>query len=245
MQHTTIRPQGVQPPELLPSRFRVTRTDRDGTESWTGSATELETALRRAIHMTGCTIEAHRDGGATIVRTVPKAAWDVDGITLRYKPIIPANLTEQRSADLRIIAREPWVRRDGRGLTTPRYEIPPAATARLFARGLVTEDAVTGDVGVSIVARLALLADEHRTRTTQPRGSTTTALSTSAATDMAAGSMTARAGRAAPASSCRSTPTTVREPPARPAATGRRPRPRCSMPCSPGLRRDYEAPRKI
>ena len=129
----------------------------------------LMSAVRRRY-----TVEATRQGGAVIVRDIRGGAVPYQRI-VTLEPVTPAGkVTATMRLDLAIIDRragktlaarlEPGTRRIDAGLNS----IPPAAAARLISRGLVT---VTGtSVAVSLAARLAMLAQDHRTETREPRG---------------------------------------------------------------------------
>jgi hypothetical protein len=149
--------------------FRETVTAGDGA-SHTGACSEvhalslLYTAVRR-----GYSVEATRDGGAVIVRILPGGARR----TVTLEPAAPAGtVTRTMRSDLNLITLRGGSGRAslaGGCILAPFYRCPPAATARLVARGLVTVTD-TGGVTVSLSARLAMLAQDHRTTTSQPRG---------------------------------------------------------------------------
>ena len=153
--------------------FRSTVTSSDGTTSeGTSSEADAWRTLRTAVRR-GYSVEATRQGGAIIVREIPHAGdtWQpARKHTVTLEPVTHAGtVTATMRGDLDAIAR--WGRSR---LTGDRiragfiYGIPPAATARLMQRGLVTVDGET--VSVSLVARLAMLAQDHHTETREPRG---------------------------------------------------------------------------
>ncbi|GGW99935.1 hypothetical protein [Streptomyces chryseus] len=93
--------------------------------------------------------------------------------SISLEPLTPVGaLSATTRLDLNLIAGDRHTRyaeKDGRrviaGLT---WQIPAFTTARLRARRLVVEE---GDrLRLSLTARLGLLAQQHRTRTTDPRG---------------------------------------------------------------------------
>jgi len=154
--------------------FRELITNADGsTEEGTCSEDHALSLLRRAVRL-GFQVEATRHGGAVIVREIP-GSTGTHRHTVALEPVTPAGrLTATVRLDLAIIDR-----RMGRSLAarlnpvTGRIDaglnsIPPAAAARLISRGLVT--VTDGAVAVSLTARLAMLAQDHRTETRQPRG---------------------------------------------------------------------------
>jgi len=172
--------------------FTETVTDSRGrTSTGTASETHALTLLRTAVRR-GYRIEATHTGGVIIERDV----WDGSVIpkkrTITLEPAVPlgkitAGVREDlaaidgREAHLVTGAQGPFRRRNGR-ISAGLDSIAPAAAARLVDRGLV----VLGDpyastsngympetrtpVRVSLAARLALFAAEHRTRTSEPLG---------------------------------------------------------------------------
>lgn len=159
--------------------FRETVTSADGT-TVEGTSSEahasrlLATAVRR-----GYAVEATRNGGAVIVRTIPAAgdSWTPPRrhvVTLEPAKV-PGKVTDTMRSDLMIIGLWPTGRRLGARLNaeTGRIDaglnsIPRGAAKRLVDRGLVT--VTDGAVTVSLSARLAMLAQEHHTETSEPFG---------------------------------------------------------------------------
>ncbi|MGC0418369.1 hypothetical protein [Embleya sp. AB8] len=153
--------------------FRELITHFGGTTEGTASEAHAESLLRRAVNR-GFRIEAATTGGALITWT----AVTFDGPTrqtraIQLLPLMPvgSSLTESTRKDLDLIRSGPadYVMRNGaREITGLFWTIPQGATARLRARRLVTEG--DGPVRVTLTARLALLALNHRTCTTEPAG---------------------------------------------------------------------------
>lgn len=174
--------------------FNETITSADN-ETTTGTATEAHalSLLRRPAVRRGCRMEATRTGGVIITRQV----WTGDVLpkqrTIALEPVKPvARLTTTTREDLDAVLaasgaylveqaeREFRARvgRIGAGITG----IAPAAAARLVDRGLLVLGEPYADtsngylperrrpVKVSLAARLAMLAQAHRTETTQPAG---------------------------------------------------------------------------
>lgn len=155
--------------------FREIITSADGTVT-EGTCTEAHAAslLARAVRL-GYRVTATRSGGSVIVRDIPSVAGCVPRrrmVTL--EPAVPCGtLTATVRRDLAAVdkARAPYLR-DGR-ICAGFYTVPPTATARLIGRALVTVSDAKGErspVVVSLVARLAMLAADHQTRTSKPRG---------------------------------------------------------------------------
>jgi hypothetical protein len=155
--------------------FREAITSADGTVT-AGTCDEAHalSLLRRAVRR-GYTVEATRAGGAVIVRTVHDGDYVPRRHTVTIEPAVPAGkITKAMRRDLVALADrdarsgpnriDAGTRRINAGL----YSIPPAATARLADRGLVKID--DDRVTVSLAARLAILAQDHRTETSEPRG---------------------------------------------------------------------------
>jgi hypothetical protein len=161
----------------------ITDTSSAVTE---GTCTEREAiaALRTAVQR-GYRVEANRQGGAVIVRDVWKGAHTPQQHTVTLKPVTPAGkLSETWRRDLAVVSnptgrRTAWLTEDGR-ISAGFYSVPPGTSRRLIEGGLVTvgepvEPAVRKMEGrpavyVSVAARLAMLAQEHATRTMEPRG---------------------------------------------------------------------------
>lgn len=174
--------------------FAETVTSKDRTTS-TGTATEQRALalLRRMVKRPGCRIEVTRTGGVRIERDV----WDGDVTpklrTITLEPSKPlGNLTktvlealgniDAREAYLITGAQAAFSRRNGSISAGIFGGSGPALAARLINCGLVTlgrpyEATSNGympetrtPVQVSLAARLALFAREHRTRTSKPIG---------------------------------------------------------------------------
>lgn len=153
--------------------FSETVTSADGTVS-TGTCSEAHawSLLQRAVRH-GYSVEATRTGGAVIVREIPSGSltWTPRRKhTVTLEPSAAAGkITDQMRRDLDAIA----ARRSGAWLAAGRinagfYTVPKAAAARLVQRGLVTVDGTA--VSLSLAARLAMLAQDHRTTTSEPPG---------------------------------------------------------------------------
>lgn len=173
--------------------FRETVIDKRG-DTAVGTASELHafTLLRTAVQR-GYRTEATRTGGVIITRDV----WD--GFVLPKKAVItlepeqPVTLISKAvRLDLEDIAADSspyrvttaghhFRRRAGR-LYARLTSIPPMTAQRLIDRGLVVvgpEETATSNgympevrtpVRLSLAARLALVAQAHRTSTRAPRG---------------------------------------------------------------------------
>ncbi|WP_331761029.1 hypothetical protein OG225_43150 (plasmid) [Nocardia sp. NBC_01377] len=163
-----------RPPALAaapgPLLFLVTRTVEDTTTATYDEPAALS-LLRRAARR-GFSIQAHRSGGFRIQWQAHRVGAPSTPRTITAEPMTPARLTATMRADLEDIAARARVRRAPDG--TIRFglsRIPRAATARLHARGLLTAPADDpARVVVTLSARLALLAEAHRTWTKAPRG---------------------------------------------------------------------------
>jgi hypothetical protein len=150
---TTIRASAA-------TTFRMTVINADGTTA-EGTFTEAEaarsltTATRR-----GYDVEVLPNGGANISRRIGAGGYH----TVRIVPMRKAgNLTATARMDLRLIASRHiavLVRETGCVKAGYLNSIPPGATARLMAQGLVTVTGAT--VTVSLSARLAMLAQDNR-----------------------------------------------------------------------------------
>ena len=119
------------------------------------AARSLATAARR-----GYDIEVLPNGGANIGRKIPGVGRHV----VKLAPVRKAGkLTPTMRQDLALIAsrhRSDFVPETGRIKAGYVNSIPPAASASLMARGLVT---LTGTaISVSLSARLAMLAQDNR-----------------------------------------------------------------------------------
>lgn len=160
--------------------FRETIHHAGGVTEGTASETHALYLLRRAARR-GHDIEATRAGGARITWTARRFGRRDGEVTeearsIELAPHLPVGtaLTDATVRDLTDIheARRPrYAEEDGRRVISLNHfcRIPPVATARLRARGMVTEDS-DGRVRLTLTARLGLLARAHRTRTTEPRG---------------------------------------------------------------------------
>jgi hypothetical protein len=155
--------------------FRETITSADES-SEQGSCTEAHAlSLLRAAVRRGYRVEATRQGGAVIVRDVATGLSVVPRHrTIILEPVtVAGTVTATMRADLDALARRdgksPAEWRDGR-IRAGLYCIPPAAVRRLVARGLVTASGQCGPVALTLAARLAMLATDHRTTTSKPPG---------------------------------------------------------------------------
>lgn len=159
--------------------FRETVTSADGsTTEGTCSEADAMRTLGRAVRL-GYRVEATQNGGAVIVRLIHAGTdhWQPPRKhTVTLEPIAAAGkitatnrldlgIIDQHRASRSLAARlDPATGRINAGLNS----IPPAATARLMERGLVTVE--RDAVSVSLAARLAMLAQDHHTETREPRG---------------------------------------------------------------------------
>jgi hypothetical protein len=153
--------------------FREIITSADGTVTEGQCGEEHALSLLRTAVRRGYRVLATRQGGAVIVRDVWTAATVPAKRTVELIPSLPCGTltaTVRRDLDMITRARAPHLR-DGRIRAGYFYAVPPAATARLIARGLVTGGETEGrPITVSLAARLAMLAGDHQTRTSKPRG---------------------------------------------------------------------------
>ncbi|MFD7555232.1 hypothetical protein ACFV9E_11955 [Streptomyces sp. NPDC059835] len=159
--------------------FRITRTSDDVTD---GTATETHalSLLRRALTR-HYDIEARPDGSAHITWARRQFDPHHDGRTvntprsLTLTPTTPIrSLPKTVLGDLKLIRTAPWnPRLETEGglevIEQGLFRIPPAATARLRDRGLITTDG-DGYVRLTLTARIAVHAHQHRTHTTPPKG---------------------------------------------------------------------------
>ncbi|MFI8206668.1 hypothetical protein [Streptomyces sp. NPDC085937] len=172
--------------------FRTTITRTDGTSS-TGTATEAHalSLLRRAERWEHCAVEATRRGGAIIERRM----WEGGIMRTRkidLEPLTPlGSITPtMRGALDAIAARDAYLVTDAVDIFRSRNgricagleSIPPTASKRLVDRSLVvlgtpypsTSNGYLPEtrtpVRLSLSARLALHAKDHRTRTGEPLG---------------------------------------------------------------------------
>ncbi|MCX4657298.1 hypothetical protein AB0N79_38690 [Streptomyces microflavus] len=148
----------------------------------------LRTAVRR-----GYRVEATRTGGAIIERSVHDGVSIVPRThTVTLEPVVPVGpisaTVRECLSDIaareafRVDAAEPPFRHSVGRISAGLGGAPPAAAARLVARGLVvlgepyrsTSNGylpeVRTPVGVSLAARLAMHAQDHRTHTLEPAG---------------------------------------------------------------------------
>jgi len=141
--------------------FYMTVTSTDGTVtegacSDADVARSLATAARR-----GYTVDVTPQGGAYIVREIPGKGRH----TVSYAPFRNAgSLTATVREDLRLIAIRPTAElqpETGRIKAGYINSIPPAASSLLISRRLVAVNGTT--VTLSMSARLAILATDHRT----------------------------------------------------------------------------------
>ncbi|KPI33313.1 hypothetical protein OV450_1401 [Actinobacteria bacterium OV450] len=156
--------------------FRETISHAGGTTEGIASEAHALLILRRAARR-DCTIEATADGGAVITWTYRQLRGEQvveHPREIRLAPQLPAGnaLTDTTVRDLDLIvsseARYGLGDHQERVILCGIWRIPQGATARLRARGLVTDD--DGQVRLTLVTRLALLARAHRTHTTEPAG---------------------------------------------------------------------------
>ncbi|WP_033247135.1 hypothetical protein [Nocardia carnea] len=152
-----------------PLLFQVTRTAEDTTIATYDEAAAL-ILLRRAARR-GFGIQAQRSGGFRIEWQAHRLDTPPASRLITAEPTTPARLTAIMRADLEHIAECRARRRAAGGIRIGLSQIPPAAAARLHARGLLTTPADDpARVVLTLSARLALLAEAHRTSTKVPRG---------------------------------------------------------------------------
>ncbi|WP_431983933.1 hypothetical protein [Streptomyces qinglanensis] len=160
--------------------FHETIHHADGVTEGTADEAHARYLLRRAVRLR-YDVEATKAGGALVIWTARRIGCQ-DGTvleearSLELTPHLPAGAaltgaTVDLLADIHEARRPRYTEEDGRRIISLNNfcRIPPAATARLRAHGLVTEDS-DGRVRLTLPARLGLLARAHRTRTTKPRG---------------------------------------------------------------------------
>ena len=145
---------------LASGTFYMTVTNTDGSVHEgicieAQAARSLATATRR-----GYFVEVLPDGGANIVRHVPGRGRHMVTLTPTRKA---RKLTPTARFDLKLIEtrhRSDFDPETGRIKAGYVNSIPPAASALLMGRGLVTLTDAT--VAVSLSARLAMLAQNNR-----------------------------------------------------------------------------------
>jgi hypothetical protein len=154
--------------------FRETITSADGSTA-EGACSEAHAmyTLGRAVRL-GYRVEATRHGGAVVVREIPACTdrWQLPKRhTVTIEPVMQAGrVTDVNRLDLELVSGRGGSRMQGDRIKAGYLNsIPPGAAGRLIARGLVTV-ADDGVVTVSLVARLAMLAQDHHTETREPRG---------------------------------------------------------------------------
>lgn len=142
--------------------YRMTVTSTDGT-STEGACSDAD--VRRAVAAAarrGYQVEVKPDGGVNITREIPGSGYR----DVTYKPARNAgSVTATMLADLRLIGTRPAAAlQPETGRINAGYfgSIPPAASAALRSRGLVTVDGTT--VTLSVAARAAMLAQDHHAR---------------------------------------------------------------------------------
>lgn len=145
--------------------FRETVTSADGEVTESACTEEHALRLLRTAVRRGYRTEATSRGGAVITRELAQSRKR----TVTLEPVSAARVTATMRRDLGLIAmRGASLLENGRIRAGYLYGIPPATSARLISRGLVT---VTGtSVAVSLAARLAMLAQDHRASASKPRG---------------------------------------------------------------------------
>lgn len=149
--------------------FQVTRAAEDITTATYDEAAAL--ALLRRAARRGFGIQARRSGGFTIEWKAHRLSAPPAPRLITAEPTTPARLTATMRADLEHIASGRARRQAGGAIRIGLSQIPPAAAARMHARGLLTAPAYdSARVVLTLSARLALLAEAHRTWTKAPRG---------------------------------------------------------------------------
>jgi hypothetical protein len=115
---------------------------------------------RTAIASRSRRIEATRQGGMTITRDVHSGGFAPRKHTVTLEPAAPSGkITATVRRDLEAIAVRGSLLENGRIKAGFIYGIPPAASARLIACGLVTVEGTA--VSVSLAARLAMCPWRH------------------------------------------------------------------------------------
>ncbi|QKW06969.1 hypothetical protein HUT18_11735 [Streptomyces sp. NA04227] len=155
--------------------FYETVTHIGGTTE--GNATEGQALwlLGRAVRR-NFDIDVTTDGGMLISWTAHRQVGEhvtSHPRSIRLRPHLPVAkaLTDATCSDLLLIdsVRDAQYDPIKRVMTGGIWLIPPAATARLRARGLVVVDD-RNQVRQSLTAQIGLFARDHRTRTTEPDG---------------------------------------------------------------------------
>ncbi|MBL1080262.1 hypothetical protein JK358_38290 [Nocardia sp. 2] len=150
--------------------FRIIRSGSDGLRE-EGNATEAEATamLTRGLRLRTATVEAHRRGAIILTWTVYRLSAMPIQRTVTAEPFGRA-LTPTMYAALRRIGQAPRPRLvdDGRILALGE-DIARSTGAHLFTRQFLARSG-RDEVRLALPARLALLADDHRTRTTAPHG---------------------------------------------------------------------------
>ncbi|MFJ2225635.1 hypothetical protein ACIOFY_37035 [Streptomyces anulatus] len=163
-----------------------------GTATETGSEADALRLLRTAVRR-GYRVEATRTGGAIVERDIHNGRSIVPTThTVKVEPVTPVDTltaTVREYLDdiaareaFRIDAAEPEFRHGVGRISAGLGGAAPAAAARLVARGLVvlgepykaTSNGYLAEtrtpVRVSLAARLAMHAQDHRTHTIAPAG---------------------------------------------------------------------------
>ncbi|GHA94411.1 hypothetical protein [Streptomyces chryseus] len=145
----------------------------EGTASERHATMLLTSAVRR-----GYAVEFTPAGGALITWTRHLFGPGEGSVvraerSISLEPLMPVGaLSPTTRIDLDLVAGDrqaQYAEKGGRRVITGLvWEIPAFTTARLRARGLVVEDGER--LRLSLTARLGALAQQHRTRTTEPRG---------------------------------------------------------------------------
>ena len=149
--------------------FRELITNADGATAEGRSTEEHAMTLLRIATRRGYRIEATRQGGMTITRDVHSGGFAPRKHTVTLEPAAPSGkITATVRRDLEAIAVRGSLLENGRIKAGFIYGIPPAASARLIACGLVTVEGTA--VSVSLAARLAMCAQDHRATASKPRG---------------------------------------------------------------------------
>lgn len=154
--------------------FRETVTHAGGTSEGTASEAHALMLLRRAVRR-GYAIEATREGGALITWTRRDLGSRLVHRSITLAPQMPVGkLTDAIVEDLVTVDElrpAQYIENDfgRRVILAGLVEVGPMATASLRARRLVTTDD-QAPVRLTLTARLGLLANAHRTSTTEPQG---------------------------------------------------------------------------
>lgn len=154
--------------------YRVTVAPVQGNPA-TGFYTDdqARSTIARGLRL-GCRAEIIKGDGIVMTRE-PTRRWPGGPAhTVTLVPIAGGGgVTGPMRRELAAISSEPgacYLPESGRIRSSFLTEATRATTRALIARGLVVVDPDTNDVTLSLRARLLMIADRHRTETSQPTG---------------------------------------------------------------------------